>query len=111
MEKLSEKLPAEFVSRLKEQLGDNVNDTKTEIPDDELPADEDDNRPDKSEKTEKPEKKKKESKPTDTKEPKPKAKRGRNKAADALVAKVAEEQRLAEMEAKLKEHWENNGCD
>ena len=31
---------------------------------------------------------------------------GRNKAADAAVAEVANEQHLAEMEEKLKKHWE-----
>jgi len=102
-EKLLSSKALMLIKKLQFRLGD-------EIPDDEQPADESGNQPDKSEKTEKPEKKKKEPKTT-AEEPKPKAKRGRNKAADALVAKVAEEQRLAEMEEKLREHWENNGCD
>lgn len=110
-EKLLSSKAQMLIKKLEFRLGDKVNDTKTEIPEDEQPADEGDNQPGKSATTEKPEKKKKESKPTDTEEPKPKAKRGRNKAADALVAKVAEEQRMAEMEEKLKEHWEKNGCD
>lgn len=36
---------------------------------------------------------------------------GRNKAADAAVAKIAEEQHMAEMEEKLKDHWDKKGWD
>jgi hypothetical protein len=36
---------------------------------------------------------------------------GRNKEADAAVAKIAEEQHMAEMEEKLKEHWDKKGWD
>lgn len=36
---------------------------------------------------------------------------GRNKEADAVVAKIAEEQHMAEMEEKLKDHWDKNGWD
>ena len=36
---------------------------------------------------------------------------GRNKEADAAVAKIAEEQHMAEMEEKLKDHWDKNGWD
>jgi len=37
---------------------------------------------------------------------------GRNKEADAAVAKIAEEQQhLEEMEEKLKEHWDKKGWE
>ena len=42
-------------------------------------------------------------------EPEKKKGGGRSKKADAAVAKIAEEQRLEEMEAKLKEHWDKEG--
>lgn len=42
-------------------------------------------------------------------EPEKKKGGGRSKKADTAVAKIAEEQRLEEMEAKLKEHWDKEG--
>ena len=42
-------------------------------------------------------------------EPEKKKGGGRSKKADTAVAKIAEEQRLEEMEAKLKEHWNKEG--
>jgi hypothetical protein len=42
-------------------------------------------------------------------EPEKKKGGGRSKKADTAVAKIAEEQRMEEMEAKLKEHWNKEG--
>ena len=42
-------------------------------------------------------------------EPEKKKGGGRSKKADTAVAKIAEEQHLEEMEAKLKEHWNKEG--
>jgi chromosome segregation ATPase len=42
-------------------------------------------------------------------EPEKKKGGGRSKKADTAVAKIAEEQRMEEMEAKLKEHWDKEG--
>ena len=42
-------------------------------------------------------------------EPEKKKGGGRSKKADTAVAKIAEEQHLEEMEAKLKEHWDKEG--
>ena len=42
-------------------------------------------------------------------EPEKKKGGGRSKKADAAVAKVADDQNLKEMEAKLKEHWDKEG--
>ena len=57
----------------------------------------------------KPSKSKKE--PSKSKKTATKSAGGRNKEADAAVAKIAEEQHIAEMEEKLKEHWDKNGWD
>lgn len=52
---------------------------------------------------------KKDDEPSKSDKPKKKPGGGRSKEADAAVEKVAEEQRLEEMEAKLKEHWKKEG--
>lgn len=57
----------------------------------------------------KPSKSKKE--PSKSKKTATKSAGGRNKEADAAVAKIAEEQHMAEMEEKLKEHWDKKGWD
>lgn len=57
----------------------------------------------------KPSKSKKE--PSKSKKTTTKSAGGRNKEADAAVAKIAEEQHMAEMEEKLKEHWDKKGWD
>lgn len=57
----------------------------------------------------KPSKSKKE--PSKSKKTTTKSSGGRNKEADAAVEKIAEEQHMAEMEEKLKEHWDKNGWD
>lgn len=54
---------------------------------------------------------KKEDKPSKSKKTTTKSAGGRNKEADAAVAKIAEEQHMAEMEEKLKEHWDKKGWD
>lgn len=60
----------------------------------------------------KPSKSKKEpSKSSKSKKTTTKSAGGRNKEADAAVAKIAEEQHMAEMEEKLKDHWDKNGWD
>lgn len=50
-------------------------------------------------------------KPSKSKKTTTKSAGGRNKEADAAVAKIAEEQHMAEMEEKLKEHWDKKGWD
>lgn len=50
-------------------------------------------------------------KPSKSKKTTTKSAGGRNKEADAAVAKIAEEQHMAEMEEKLKDHWDKNGWD
>ena len=57
----------------------------------------------------KPSKSKKE--PSKSKKTATKSAGGRNKEADAAVAKIAEEQHMAEIEEKLKEHWDKKGWD
>ena len=57
----------------------------------------------------KPSKSKKE--PSKSKKTATKSAGGRNKEADTAVAKIAEEQHMAEMEEKLKEHWDKKGWD
>ena len=57
----------------------------------------------------KPSKSKKE--PSKSKKTATKSAGGRNKEADAAVEKIAEEQHMAEMEEKLKEHWDKKGWD
>lgn len=57
----------------------------------------------------KPSKSKKE--PSKSKKTATKSAGGRNKEADVAVAKIAEEQHMAEMEEKLKEHWDKKGWD
>lgn len=57
----------------------------------------------------KPSKSKKE--PSKSKKTTTKSAGGRNKEADAAVEKIAEEQHMAEMEEKLKEHWDKKGWE